>query len=520
MPQKKNPDSLELVRGKAARADGAVVRLLVLMKGLPAGYQKDLQEDKEAGLRGGGRAPRVAAGRDGRREGPAPRPRGHGRARPGGRHDRGRPRRRAGPRGHAVPEGARSRGLAGRRGAGRRRARGGGAPPAGGRPAVAARLDAIFDPLQAVATKAARGGTAPAAVRASLAAHARPSARDRRAAGGAHRAAPPRWGRLFVGCAIVGGLLVLAGLVAFAFGMYWLLGSGRQAPTAAVVGPRSLGVIQVADLAADPGARALLGEVMARAQNPPPGAPQLPKWLRDMQAAQARQGVSQWLPREATVSFEPREDEAFGFSAAVNMRGMVQPLRFGMMHALSRGGGNTVSRHGRHELIAFEKSGALCFMDGTVVMAADVERLRAALDRLEPAIEKGAPAPDPARALSGQWDVSAGSTSRSPTRCCAPCWPSRARRSGPSSASRTNRRPCPPAVRGLRFGIDLRSNSDAEATLDLVLASPADATAVEPGLTAALRSRLGQEPASPPPSRRQPRATTSATESRCTTSTR
>ena len=48
MPQKKNPDALELVRGKAARVDGDLVRLLILLKGLPAGYQKDLQEDKEA----------------------------------------------------------------------------------------------------------------------------------------------------------------------------------------------------------------------------------------------------------------------------------------------------------------------------------------------------------------------------------------------------------------------------------------------------------------------------------------
>jgi argininosuccinate lyase len=48
MPQKKNPDALELVRGKAGRVDGDLVRLLVLMKGLPIGYQKDMQEDKEA----------------------------------------------------------------------------------------------------------------------------------------------------------------------------------------------------------------------------------------------------------------------------------------------------------------------------------------------------------------------------------------------------------------------------------------------------------------------------------------
>jgi len=48
MPQKKNPDSLELVRGKAARVFGHVTALLALVKGLPLAYNKDLQEDKEA----------------------------------------------------------------------------------------------------------------------------------------------------------------------------------------------------------------------------------------------------------------------------------------------------------------------------------------------------------------------------------------------------------------------------------------------------------------------------------------
>ena len=47
MPQKKNPDPMELVRGKAGRAIGNHVALLVAMKGLPTGYNKDLQEDKE-----------------------------------------------------------------------------------------------------------------------------------------------------------------------------------------------------------------------------------------------------------------------------------------------------------------------------------------------------------------------------------------------------------------------------------------------------------------------------------------
>ncbi|MGB3111626.1 MAG: argininosuccinate lyase, partial [Candidatus Omnitrophota bacterium] len=47
MPQKKNPDVLELFRGKASRVIGALNSLLILLKGLPHAYNRDLQEDKE-----------------------------------------------------------------------------------------------------------------------------------------------------------------------------------------------------------------------------------------------------------------------------------------------------------------------------------------------------------------------------------------------------------------------------------------------------------------------------------------
>jgi len=46
MPQKRNPDSLELARGSGARAIGALTTLLCTLKGLPSGYNKDLQDDK------------------------------------------------------------------------------------------------------------------------------------------------------------------------------------------------------------------------------------------------------------------------------------------------------------------------------------------------------------------------------------------------------------------------------------------------------------------------------------------
>jgi argininosuccinate lyase len=48
MPQKKNPDSMELVRGKAGRVFGDLIGLLTTLKGLPLAYNKDMQEDKEA----------------------------------------------------------------------------------------------------------------------------------------------------------------------------------------------------------------------------------------------------------------------------------------------------------------------------------------------------------------------------------------------------------------------------------------------------------------------------------------
>ena len=48
MPQKKNPDITELIRGKAARCIGDLNTLLVMMKGLPLAYNKDMQEDKQA----------------------------------------------------------------------------------------------------------------------------------------------------------------------------------------------------------------------------------------------------------------------------------------------------------------------------------------------------------------------------------------------------------------------------------------------------------------------------------------
>ena len=50
MPQKRNPDAAELVRAKTGRVIGALSALLIVMKGLPLAYAKDMQEDKEGAI--------------------------------------------------------------------------------------------------------------------------------------------------------------------------------------------------------------------------------------------------------------------------------------------------------------------------------------------------------------------------------------------------------------------------------------------------------------------------------------
>lgn len=47
MPQKKNPGTLELLRGRAGRINGLVTAAFTMMKGLPSGYNRDFHEDKE-----------------------------------------------------------------------------------------------------------------------------------------------------------------------------------------------------------------------------------------------------------------------------------------------------------------------------------------------------------------------------------------------------------------------------------------------------------------------------------------
>jgi len=170
MPQKKNPDALELVRGNTGRVLGDLVRLHTIVKGLTTGYQKDMQEDKEAvfdaadtvvgsvaimrGVVAGLTLDEAALRRAASHEELIAAGLAVAIAR------EGLPFRKAhGLVGNMVAEARRTRSSL-REVAARVLAR--------EVPSVATRLDVLFAPDEAVRAKAARGGTAPEAVRVSL----------------------------------------------------------------------------------------------------------------------------------------------------------------------------------------------------------------------------------------------------------------------------------------------------------------------------------------------------------------
>jgi argininosuccinate lyase len=170
MPQKKNPDALELVRGKSGRVIGALMRLLTLVKGLAAGYQKDLQEDKEGvfdaieSATGSvvmmrGVVQGLALERDAMRRAAS-----HEESMAAGLAVAlaldGLPFRKAHSLVGQIVAEAQKAGATPRATAARILGT--------TAPRVASRLDQLFDPTAAVAAKAARGGTAPAAVRQAL----------------------------------------------------------------------------------------------------------------------------------------------------------------------------------------------------------------------------------------------------------------------------------------------------------------------------------------------------------------
>ncbi len=171
MPQKKNPDSLELIRGKSGRVLGALNSLLFTMKGLPMTYNRDMQEDKEPlfeasdQVNGCLEMARAVAESVVLREQRAGR--GRGRKLGGGDGSRGS----AGAQRHGVPSGASDRGPAGAR----KRSRGQEArrlerrvAGCNSRPSSRPDIARLLDPREGMKTREIEGGTGPETVAAAL----------------------------------------------------------------------------------------------------------------------------------------------------------------------------------------------------------------------------------------------------------------------------------------------------------------------------------------------------------------
>ena len=272
----------------------------------------------------------------------------------------------------------------------------------------------------------------------------------------------PPWVRLLVGCAIAGGLALLAGLAAVLFGMYWLTSPGRQYATAAVAGPQTQGVVRVGDLTADPGARALLTAFFRRIQEASQAqGPQMPAWIRNLQAQQARQGIGQWLPREATLSLEPDAEGIGRFVLAANMRGFVQPIRMAVTQAAKGDKTTRITPHGEHEILTFGSHTSVCFMDGTLVVSFLPGAMTAALERLA-STTPTSPVPD--QTLPGKWDVQGWLARESAVGALL----------GLASRDEEDAEllgPAPDGLRELRFGLDVETAERAKASAEVAFES-------------------------------------------------
>lgn len=302
-------------------------------------------------------------------------------------------------------------------------------------------------------------------------------------------APPPRrspWGKVLIGCAIVGGLAILVGLAVGAFGLYWLTSAGRHYPTAAVASERSQGIVRVGDLAGDAGARALLTRLFTRIQEAGDG-PQLPQWMRNMQAYQARQGISQWLPREATLSMEPDPEGVPRIVLAANMKGFVKPMRLAVTQAVKGDRKASITHHGGHEVLNFGAETSLCFMEGTLVVSYHPSQMDPALDRLAAASPAPtSPASPDARAFPGRWDLSGWLGQETGTGVLVGLL---------ASPDNTFSSAAPPlqGLRDVRFGIDIESEDDARVAAEVAFDDADSAAGAQPWLDrglADLRTRM------------------------------
>src|SRR5688572_24069251 len=139
-------------------------------------------------------------------------------------------------------------------------------------------------------------------------------------------AGTPLWLKVAIGCGAIAALGAVILFVAFGAGMYWLISPGAQVPTAVVIGPESTGVMRCDDLAADPGARALVVNLFESLQKAGDRQAEMPAFLRSMQEwnrAQTGHQLMQYMPSEVTMSLEPDLEAGYQAVTAVNFRAYV-----------------------------------------------------------------------------------------------------------------------------------------------------------------------------------------------------
>ncbi len=218
--------------------------------------------------------------------------------------------------------------------------------------------------------------------------------------------------KLLIGCSLGCGAVFVVLLLVVGGGAFWAYVPGKQVATEGIAGEESVGVVQMEDLAADPGAKALVNHVLKEIdeinrRNQERALPPKMRWLANLRQSPSMRDVQMFIPRDATLAIEPGEESDVDVVAALNFRVMVRPLKAAILFA-SRADEEVPETYRGYELVSLDDDDYLTFVGSTLLVASSRASLERALDRIEDGTVDQAKlvsmAPD------GEWDAAGSLT--------------------------------------------------------------------------------------------------------------
>jgi hypothetical protein len=316
----------------------------------------------------------------------------------------------------------------------------------------------------------------------------------------ARKESSPTWLKWLIGCGIGCGVLVAIAIAMGVTAVWWMTSPGPQIETEAVIADDSTAIMHFAGDEALAGFEEMAGHVIDEMQDHQSRLrqselPEALQWIEQMQRMQqssSADAVTIWIPREITFTFgdSPSADE-LSYIGAANFKQFVRPVRLMLNSSFP----DTTSYAGNKILLAGDGK-ALCFYDGTFIIASDQATMEQTLDRIETYEQGPEQAPTAIsgyEALRGEWPLFGALDNRTGLLLRIadenPDW------FADLAANRTERRAILRQVRRATFGFDIDSQDACHWELMLETADEATAAQMRSYLNALvdrLEEKLGQ----------------------------